>query len=475
MGGGAGEPQVVYRARMRILLWHGYLMRGSGSNIYTANIARTWRKEGHDVLLLCQEMHPEVLDFVDESGDFDETNSGFKLQQMAAASPSDLGRCRLARPAIGGLLPVYVYDEYEGFTVKRFVDLTDAELDRYTSSNVEAMVTAIEEHRPEAIVTGHEVMGPYIAREACARTGTRYAAKLHGSALEYAVKEQPERYLPYAREGLGGAVAVTAGSNYMLREAGKVIPEVLQSGAVVNPGCDIHLFRPSSEPRPETPVVGYVGKFIVQKGVHNFLAALGLTTSSFDVTIVGYGGFERELHQIDSSLRNGDLEGAASVVADDPRLKHLAGFLQSDDASATYLERIAEVPVNWAGRLDHEPLSKELPRWDVCVVPSVLAEAFGMVAAEAAACGVLPIVPRHSGIGEVGAILEEALGAEGLLTFDPEDPVRGIALAIDRVLGLPLEVRQEYAQKAIELARERWSWEYVANGLLTQAVSASNS
>jgi glycosyltransferase involved in cell wall biosynthesis len=363
---------------------------------------------------------------------------------------------------------VYVYDEYEGFTAKRFVDLTDDELHVYTNSNIEAMTTAIHEHRPDAIVTGHEVMGPYIAREACSRTGTRYAAKLHGSALEYAVKEQPERYLDYARAGLGGAVAITAGSNYMLRAAGEVIPEVLELGAVVNPGCDIDLFRPTSDPLPDPPIVGYVGKFIVQKGVHNLLGALGLTRSRFTATIVGYGGFEQQLHDLYSSLTSGHIdEGAA--LAQREGLQHMAEFLTSS-ASDGYVQRVGEVPLRWAGRLDHEPLSRELPTWTICVVPSVLSEAFGMVAAEAAACGVLPIVPDHSGIGEVGAAIEEALDAPGLLTFDPTDPVRGIAAAIDRILGLSADVRRSYSQKATELARERWSWEHVADGLLAHAV-----
>ena len=89
---------------MRILLWHGYLMRGSGSNIYTANVARTWRKEGHDVLLMCQELHPELVDFVDEAGDMNEDNSRFELVPLQA--PSLLGRCRLIRPSIGDVLPV---------------------------------------------------------------------------------------------------------------------------------------------------------------------------------------------------------------------------------------------------------------------------------------------------------------------------------------------------------------------------------
>ena len=59
---------------MRILYWHGYLLSGSGSNVVTANVARTWRRAGHDVLLLCQERKPELLDFVDRSGDFARDN-----------------------------------------------------------------------------------------------------------------------------------------------------------------------------------------------------------------------------------------------------------------------------------------------------------------------------------------------------------------------------------------------------------------
>lgn len=454
---------------MRILLWHGYLMRGSGSNIYTANVARTWRSEGHDVLLMCQEQHPELLDFVDEAGDFTRDNRSFSCSPLE--TERGLGRCRLVRPAIGEILPVYVYDEYEGFVAKRFVDLTDGELDRYTTSNVEAMVTAIDEHRPDAIVTGHEVMGPFIALEACTRSRTRYSAKLHGSALEYAVKEQPHRYLRYARDGLGGAVSITAGSRYMLREAGKVIPEVLRLGVVVNPGCDIDLFRPAAEPRVGRPIVGYVGKFILQKGVHNLLGALGLTNSDFEVRIVGYGGSERALHELDAALRDGDIDRACRALGTDERTHALTEFLRSPAADERYLDRARSVPVRWLGRLDHEPLARELPSWDVCVVPSVLAEAFGMVAAEAAACGVLPIVPNHSGIGEVGAALEHTLDAPGLLTFDAADPVRGIAAAIERVLSLPVDVRRSHAQKAIELARERWSWEHVADGLLHNALA----
>ncbi|HWL65986.1 MAG TPA: glycosyltransferase, partial [Actinomycetota bacterium] len=125
--------------------------------------------------------------------------------------------------------------------------------------------------------------------------------------------------------------------------------------------------------------------------------------------------------------------------------------------------------IEFAGRLDHDPLSKLLPTFDLLVVPSVVPEAFGMVAAEAAACGVLPLVPGHSGIGEVGATLEAALDRPGLLTFDPLDPVRDIARGIDRVLALDPRDRRELGRRAVQVARELWSWDGVAARLLALA------
>ena len=40
---------------MRILIFHGYLLRGTGSNIYNANLARSLAGLGHEVHLFCQD------------------------------------------------------------------------------------------------------------------------------------------------------------------------------------------------------------------------------------------------------------------------------------------------------------------------------------------------------------------------------------------------------------------------------------
>ena len=47
---------------MRIVLWHGYLLGGTGSNVYTRQLAREWSLAGHDVVVLSQEPQPERYD-----------------------------------------------------------------------------------------------------------------------------------------------------------------------------------------------------------------------------------------------------------------------------------------------------------------------------------------------------------------------------------------------------------------------------
>ena len=53
---------------MRLVLWHGYLLEGTGSNIYTQHLARAWGRLGHDVVVVCQEPRPEQFDLGPTSG-----------------------------------------------------------------------------------------------------------------------------------------------------------------------------------------------------------------------------------------------------------------------------------------------------------------------------------------------------------------------------------------------------------------------
>lgn len=179
---------------MRILLWHGWLLEGSGSNVATARVAEHYRAAGHDVLLLCQEQHPERYPWIDAFGAIGADGPSELTSQAVRAAP---GRCVVLRPRIGSMIPVFVVDRYEGFDeVCRFVDLSDEDLGSYLRANVDALRAAAAWHGTEITFTGHAIPGAAIGRRALG--AGRYVAKIHGSDIEYAVRIQ-ERYRELAR------------------------------------------------------------------------------------------------------------------------------------------------------------------------------------------------------------------------------------------------------------------------------------
>jgi glycosyltransferase involved in cell wall biosynthesis len=95
-----------------------------------------------------------------------------------------------------------------------------------------------------------------------------------------------------------------------------------------------------------------------------------------------------------------------------------------------------------------------------------------MVAAEAAACGTLPLSAAHSGLAEVTAILAAAVPAEarGWLSFDVSDrAVEAIAERLVAWLRAGPGLRDRTRAALEEVARERFSWEGVADGVVAAA------
>jgi glycosyltransferase involved in cell wall biosynthesis len=131
------------------------------------------------------------------------------------------------------------------------------------------------------------------------------------------------------------------------------------------------------------------------------------------------------------------------------------------------LEALAPLGTLFTGPLEHRHLRHLLPLCDVAVVPSVFPEAFGMVAAEAAAAGVLPVVSGHSGLAEVAAGIGEEVGTEAasLLSFPAGDAV-ALRERLEAILELPAERRAELGRAARRAVEQRWSWQVVAARLL---------
>ena len=225
-------------ASLRILIFHGYLLRGTGSNVYNALLATALARQGHEVHLLCQERRPEDIEAVGAAGDWDDGGV------LRVRPIRDGRRVTTYRPDVGPVLPVYVADRYEGVQARTFAELDDAAIADYVARNVAAVAEVAERVAPDLALANHLVMGPLILARALAES-VPYAVKVHGSALEYAVKPQPERFLPAAREGLARARTVLVGSRHTAESlwAAMEDPELPARTRLGPPGVDVEAFR----------------------------------------------------------------------------------------------------------------------------------------------------------------------------------------------------------------------------------------
>ncbi len=283
---------------MKIVVWHGYLLSGTGSNIYTRALVREWARAGHEVAVVCQEPHPES---------------------------HDLGGARVVRPELpGGLLPVFVLDRYAGLRPKLLQEWTPDEKRRYVEANAAAIRAELPAH---LVFANHVLLGAPVA----AAAGARFAVKAHGSELEYTMRgnEELERW---GREALAGAEAVFVGSAHIRSVLEDVVGHV-DRVYEVPPGVDVEEFMPqprdealrdliaeaqTDPPNPgnanerlpdegnaerlaaffegDRPTILYFGKLLLNKGVHVLLEAVRDLDAR--VLIVGFGDYREELERL---------------------------------------------------------------------------------------------------------------------------------------------------------------------------------
>lgn len=366
----------------------------------------------------------------------------------------DLGGAKVVRPDLGGgPLPVFVLDRYEDLDARYLQELSAAEHRRF----VEANASAVREHLPaDFLLTNHVLLGAPVGVE----VGMPFTVKAHGSELEFSMRGNAE-LAAWGRETVREARAIVAGSEHIRRVLEEILGpgEYLERVRIVPPGVDVEEFHPEpgaaaleslleesrrdppsqgNERLPDEgnaerfgsflagdePTVVYVGKLSEEKGVRLLLEALRRV--DVRAVIVGFGPARAELEATagDRALFTGPLEHR--------HLKHL-----------------------WA-----------LAR--VSVTPSIFPEAFGMVAAEAAACGSPPLVARHSGLAAIAEGIEAEYPPEhrALASFTSGD-ADDLARKLEAILALPDQEWRRLSEGARRVVVERWSWERIAGSILS--------
>ena len=185
----------------------------------------------------------------------------------------------------------------------------------------------------------------------------------------------------------------------------------------------------------ETPLIAYFGKLSREKGVHLLINAV----DDLNVRVV------------------------------------IAGFGEERDNLEEQARQVSAARILFTGPLQHRHLAHLLALADIAVAPSIFPEAFGMVAAEAAAAGAIPLVARHSGLAEIAAGVESEFPeeAKNLVGFERDD-ANDLRAKIERILEMNTAERKSLGMAARRAVEKQWSWETVARKILEVSENKNN-
>lgn len=259
----------------------------------------------------------------------------------------------------------------------RIVDAAAGRLGRprpWMTSVLRQMLVEQESWAPAAVIAHN-------APQLVPLVSDRHLAVLHAHNAvlrSYATRE--------SGRALSGVHRIVCVSDWLADVTSARLPRHLRDRIrVVHNGVDAAAF--GAVPRTSRPGglrVAFVGRVLPWKGPDVLLnALLRLHRADIHVRIVGSAGFDRE----------------APLTAFETQLRRLGGRIPGG--------------AEFVPSQDREGVARLLADVDVCVVPSVEPEPFGLVALEAMAAGAAVVAARSGG-------LPEAVGSAGLVV-DPGD------------------------------------------------------
>lgn len=383
---------------MRILIINHFPLEGSGSGIYTKNLAKEMSEMGHDVKVIYpdhrentyQGFESRVILFDDGCNENHQLNFNFP--------------CFTSHPKSNNT----------------FYKLSEKQILQYIEAFEKATFEEIESFKPDIIHAQHLWITPYIA----AKTNIPYVVTAHGTDLKGFVKD--ERYHKYALEGAHGAKKIITISKQVDREVSELYKIEEDKKQIIMNGYDEGLFMPLDIDRKQIlkefgitneyeKIVSFAGKLTHFKGVDVLLKAAKI--------------YEREM----------DYKVATIIAGNGELYDELSGLKNQLGLKNIY----------FLGHVNQEQLVKLYNIADVSTVPS-RTEPFGLVAIEALACGT-PVVGTNQ--GGLPDFINESVGK-----LVPVDDDLELAEAI--VYELTREDKEKRDKNCHIYARDNYSWKH---------------
>ncbi len=394
---------------MRILFINHFPLAGSGSGVYTANLAKSLTRRGHETAIIFSENRRQY-----------DSYEGVKLYPVFFKNKEIMDGEKQAD---------YNFPCFTSHPLskKKFKDLTDDERKDYEERYFKRISSVIEEFRPDVVHSQHLWVLSGIAGRCCKVKDIPLIVTCHGTDL-MGIADEIEDNIYWGRKFVDEAVEYAHQIITISRsndgEMKKFVPRAVPKTRLIANGVDSSVFYPDdSVKRPDVlkalginkdykHVVSFVGRLAAMKRVNILLKAAKIYGSDETVTLLaGDGDMREELEQ----------------MAEDLGLKDLF-FLGNQPHSILHdIYNIAD-----------------------CSVIQSKKEPFGLVALEALACGT-PVVATNQ-----GGLTDFVTPDKGIL-FEVDD-YKALAEGVKKIINgeitfdknkISEEIRDKYSQDVI--------------------------
>ncbi|MCJ7471961.1 MAG: glycosyltransferase family 4 protein [Actinobacteria bacterium] len=232
-------------------------------------------------------------------------------------------------------------------------------------------------------------------------------------------------------------------------------------------------------------IILFTGKYLWTKGCQTLITALPYIfkrSADTEVIFIGFGQSRAVFESLVYCLSKGYKDLFLFLAqrhfkidpgskADTPEItKKFLERLEKQDILNDFFLMAKELDfynkVHFTGIMSHDELRYMMPLADVFVAPSIFTEAFGTVAAEALACGVLPVITYDYGFKEVRDNIYKKLDEESLhklpLLRLNEDFIDNLAKNIISILDFPKRKDSDFRSKCHNIASSFYSWTGIA-------------
>ena len=382
---------------MRILLTCHFPLTGSGSGVYTLNIAHALAKKGHDVRIIMPENQPP------------EEYEAFGTHPIYFNGCND--------EALDFNFPCFTTHPR---SVQTFYDLTDEQLEQYENAFRAAVDEEMAEFKPDVIHCGHAWLMPHYALD----YGVPVIITVHGTDLIGCDRSSRfDAEVKHAVEDCAAIVTISKENNQLVLDR---FPQAADKCHLILNGYNSDVFYPEVPLDELTPerAAGLRREVLDMFGIE----------SDFD-HIVSFAGKFAHFKGIDILLR-----GAQKYQRDDT-VTIIAGDGELFDEMNDLASELGLNNVYFVHNQPHANLRKLYSAADVSLLTS-RKEPFGLVIIEAMACGA-PVIGSDDG-GAVDIITPEV----GLLfqSENPEDLAAKVSSVLDGEVSFNREVIAEYAK-----------------------------